>query len=282
MESCGLANKIHVSADTASLLATAGKGHWLIPREDRIVAKGKGEMQTFWLDPSGGVGRAASTQSGGNTSSSGDDPSSSDVLSAESCLGLGLGDVATSLASAISATTAAAPICNFSGKHNRLVSWNSDILSRLLRHIIARREACGIVADPLEKLVQMEADVGRSLLALSEVSEVIDMPPYDNRCDQVDPSTVTLSHEVTRQLHHYCQTISALYRENSFHNFEVRVRGHCFLLLSCSRKRFLLLSQPILHDSYVVESILTSLNPHNDTMISHTLHCPPFSSTRHM
>lgn len=201
-----MANKIHVSADTANLLTLGGKGHWINPRDDRVVAKGKGELQTFWLDPRG-VGPAASIQSGG-ASSVGDDQS----LEGLSESGLGR------MASLASATTA--PVLNYSGKHNRLVSWNTDIMSRLLRQIIARRESCGIFPDPLEKLLQMEADVGRSRLALSEVREVIDMPDYDLRLDQVDPSTVILSHEVTRQLHDYVQTVAAMYRENPFHNFE--------------------------------------------------------------
>ena len=46
MESNGVKGKIHISQSTADELITAGKAQWLIPREDKIVAKGKGEMQT--------------------------------------------------------------------------------------------------------------------------------------------------------------------------------------------------------------------------------------------
>lgn len=52
MESTGEADMIQLSLDTHDLLVQAGKEHWLAPREDRVVAKGKGEMQTFWLNPS--------------------------------------------------------------------------------------------------------------------------------------------------------------------------------------------------------------------------------------
>jgi hypothetical protein len=38
-----------LSAETANLLVAAGKGHWLEKRMERVVAKGKGEMETFWL-----------------------------------------------------------------------------------------------------------------------------------------------------------------------------------------------------------------------------------------
>lgn len=39
---------VHISKETADLVTQAGKGHWLTMREDKIVAKGKGEMQTYW------------------------------------------------------------------------------------------------------------------------------------------------------------------------------------------------------------------------------------------
>lgn len=49
MESNGEKGKIHVSQATADALIKAGKEKWLTEREDRIVAKGKGEMVTYWV-----------------------------------------------------------------------------------------------------------------------------------------------------------------------------------------------------------------------------------------
>jgi class 3 adenylate cyclase len=49
MESNGARGRIQVSQETADLLVGAGKGNWLTPREDKILAKGKGELQTYWL-----------------------------------------------------------------------------------------------------------------------------------------------------------------------------------------------------------------------------------------
>ena len=49
MESTGVRGRIQVSQSTAALLTAAGKGHWLQPREDKVNAKGKGLLETFWL-----------------------------------------------------------------------------------------------------------------------------------------------------------------------------------------------------------------------------------------
>ena len=46
MESNGEKGRIHVSQATADALTKGGKTNWLTPREDKIVAKGKG---TIWL-----------------------------------------------------------------------------------------------------------------------------------------------------------------------------------------------------------------------------------------
>ncbi len=47
--------RIHVSEATAECLRVSGKGHWLTAREDKIVAKGKGEMQTYFVQISPGT-----------------------------------------------------------------------------------------------------------------------------------------------------------------------------------------------------------------------------------
>ena len=43
MESTGQRDKIQVSQETADLLLGAGKTHWVTQREDKVIAKGKGE-----------------------------------------------------------------------------------------------------------------------------------------------------------------------------------------------------------------------------------------------
>jgi class 3 adenylate cyclase len=52
MESTGVANRIQLSQDTADYLILADKGNWVSPRQEKVVAKGKGQMQTYWLESS--------------------------------------------------------------------------------------------------------------------------------------------------------------------------------------------------------------------------------------
>jgi hypothetical protein len=49
MESTGKRERIQISQETADLLFDAGKKNWITPREEKVVAKGKGVMQTYWI-----------------------------------------------------------------------------------------------------------------------------------------------------------------------------------------------------------------------------------------
>jgi hypothetical protein len=50
IETTGVPNKIHMSTETADLLIEAGKAMWVVPREGMVLAKGKGELRTFWFN----------------------------------------------------------------------------------------------------------------------------------------------------------------------------------------------------------------------------------------
>jgi hypothetical protein len=47
MEQNGTKDRIHLSKETAGLVVEAGKSKWIVPREDKIVAKGKGKLILF-------------------------------------------------------------------------------------------------------------------------------------------------------------------------------------------------------------------------------------------
>ena len=49
MESTGKPSQVQCSQQTAELLQDAGKHSWVFPREDIVHAKGKGNVQTYWI-----------------------------------------------------------------------------------------------------------------------------------------------------------------------------------------------------------------------------------------
>jgi hypothetical protein len=51
MESTGSKSKIQVSQATADLIIIGGHPDWIKPREEIVFAKGKGDLQTYWLSP---------------------------------------------------------------------------------------------------------------------------------------------------------------------------------------------------------------------------------------
>lgn len=50
MESTGHRGRIQISQSTADNLILVGKDRWIRAREDKVEAKGKGTMQTYWLE----------------------------------------------------------------------------------------------------------------------------------------------------------------------------------------------------------------------------------------
>jgi len=92
MESNGVRGRIHVSQATADALTARGKGNWLTPREDKIVAKGKGEMQTYFVTVSAGAGTVNTASVA--ESSDGDGPEEEVAIGEEVSGAAGNGDAA--------------------------------------------------------------------------------------------------------------------------------------------------------------------------------------------
>jgi len=200
VETTGQANKIHLSQDTAELLIASGKGHWVTLREQKVIAKGKGEMQTYWLDVKGDNGRSKSSDNSESTAS----PEMSRVTQARN-------------------SSDGEDTKRMSEKQLRLVDWNVDIMKRLLREIVARRDACELTPDSVSRIRLLEhTKLGKESGVLDEVEEIITLPKFNAKAaeNQKDPDSFDLSEEVSKQLHEYVQTIAAMYRHNPFHNFE--------------------------------------------------------------
>lgn len=176
LETSGEGNRIHVSETTASLVRAAGLGHWVTEREDMVQLKGKGEMKTFWLSP---VRR---------------DSNASGEMSADSCH-----------------TAASVTTTKQSFDNGRLVSWNADVLLRLLKQIIASRENV-----PSTTAIKWKS---RGTMPLEEVKEIIELPEQTSGLRQ-DPASITLDPSVANLVHEYVAALAELYRKNPFHNFE--------------------------------------------------------------
>jgi len=78
MESNGVKGRIHCSQETADALILEGKGYYLTPREEKIVAKGKGELQTYWILETDTKYSTCSTKYSTSSTSEGISSSSSD------------------------------------------------------------------------------------------------------------------------------------------------------------------------------------------------------------
>jgi len=192
MESNGIRDKIQLSQETADLLIAAGKTNWLSQREDLVYAKGKGEMQTYWLEISTRNGSSVmdSSQSGSSIADDSDDR--------------------------VASTSRV-----FDSKTTRLIEWNVDVLLRLLKQIVARRNVCENDAQdrrPDESFFVQQQKSGK--MTMDEVAEIITLPEFRETDGAQGDDNVELPSIVVQQLHDYVCNIASIYRDNPFHNFE--------------------------------------------------------------
>uniref|UniRef100_A0A7R9WW54 Guanylate cyclase domain-containing protein n=1 Tax=Craspedostauros australis TaxID=1486917 RepID=A0A7R9WW54_9STRA len=219
MESTGSPGRIQVSREMADELVHAGKGHWIKPRSDKVLVKGKGEMQTYWLEVKGesnstnGMESSASkvktAQTDSETSSSGEGHTTQMVMEEEH----------SEVADEPSVVTMGNK--RLTDRLQRLVNWNVDLLSRLLQEVIARRQTKGTAPDPEEHLSGLEKDIlHTSENSLAEVCEIIKLPAYRPEFKLANPAAVLLSDEIIEQLRHFITMLALMYHDNPFHNFE--------------------------------------------------------------
>jgi hypothetical protein len=107
-------------------------------------------------------------------------------------------------------------------KIKRLVAWNVDVLKRLLKQIVAKRNAEARqqydMNHPL--MMKVEMNIGCDTYVLDEVADIIRLPGYSNVKIAEDPNTIVLPDGVEDQLRLYVSSVAAMYRDNPFHNFE--------------------------------------------------------------
>jgi hypothetical protein len=178
-------------------LIAAGKEHWVTLREDKVVAKGKGKLQTYWLNVKNdaAVSAHSSEESG---SSQGFDIAEN-------------GPVKRTVVSTLTA------------KENRIVDWHVDLIRRLLTNIVAHRQALGVKPDAADRMKVAERDLKKpDQMVIDEVQDVIMLPQYDAEAAQklAEIESVEIDPIVISQLRNYIHSIALMYCDNPFHNFE--------------------------------------------------------------
>jgi len=96
----------------------------------------------------------------------------------------------------------------------RLVSWNIDVLERILKQILAKRQASG---KKNQYLPMLRSPEGKTVV--DEVVEAIEFPPFDafSSQDKLDVSSISLDVTVRAQLHEYVSHVCSQFRDNAFH-----------------------------------------------------------------
>jgi hypothetical protein len=98
-----------------------------------------------------------------------------------------------------------------SAKVDRLVDWNVDLLTTLLKEIVARRESNGTVPESDERLTAIENEPKD--VPLSEVQEIIRLPAF-RRGRQSDPAKVSIDKKAVYQLNMFIVNIAGMYHDN--------------------------------------------------------------------
>ena len=116
-------------------------------------------------------------------------------------------------------------------KIKRLVKWNADVLLRILKQVVARRQALeSLGMDESHTSVESKHDhedeirrrstCGKTVI--DEVKEIIELPKFNSKAAKVekDPKEIEIDPKVVQQLHDYVTVIASMYRtEVPFHNF---------------------------------------------------------------
>jgi class 3 adenylate cyclase len=205
MESTGVPDRIQLSQETADLILAAGKSSWIYAREDKVNAKGKGMLQTYFLQLEENC-----DLSNGRSQNSGEDDTTTRLTSFE--------DTEDFIELAKVAEKAKATPLG-SAKNLRLVEWNADLLLRHLKQIVLQRQRVKrLPQPPANEDIFLQRKAGMTVI--DEVKEIIDLPGCDNASTAKDDEDVKLDPEVVDQLRLYMKEIGGLYQNNPFHNFE--------------------------------------------------------------
>eukprot|EP00934_Nitzschia_sp_Nitz4_P009170 Nitzschia sp. Nitz4//scaffold37_size175936//139425//149009//NITZ4_002062-RA/size175936-snap-gene-0.260-mRNA-1//-1//CDS//3329549836//9160//frame0 len=98
----------------------------------------------------------------------------------------------------------------------RLIEWNTDLLKRLLKNIVAYRRDMGVKGGAGGfRLNRRTGSIVRD-----EMVSAIALPRYEKDKAVTRPSTIDLGPEVEKQLRKFVSCIAGLYHDHPFHNFK--------------------------------------------------------------
>lgn len=238
-------DRIQISQETADLLVSAGKSHWFCKRDGLVKAKGKGELQTYWLTTTtggGGGGRRGSVGGAGERRSSiGNGPSTrrgsmgarrASLTGSRAPSTRSTSSNAKSQPTSPEQTPALLMGAVLSKKEQRLVDWNCELLQQLLRQIVARRnfvKNARLLNVQFTAMMSELPKIGGKMLGtgsttpLDEVVEVINLAGFDEAAYRgtTDARQTTLDAMVVTQLRRYVTILASKYRDNPFHNVSI-------------------------------------------------------------
>jgi 3'5'-cyclic nucleotide phosphodiesterase/Adenylate and Guanylate cyclase catalytic domain len=227
MESTSTMSHIQVSSATAEELTKWKRGKWIKPRDGTVMVKGKGNMQTYWLETKEESNQRAKL---GKASKHRRETVEMAVLQETDDEG-----TETSLAEDEEETYHDNEDKKMT-KTERLVEWNVEVLKKLLQQILAARADYTLEKgrNNIQKLAKVEVELkggseegnheggGGNTKVLDEFQEIITIP-YMNVNElrkRKDPDSILIPPQVVEQLRDLLSLIACFYRPNPFHNFE--------------------------------------------------------------
>lgn len=186
IESTGLPDQIHISEQTAQELTKREKSDWFIQREDKVVAKGKGQLQTYWLLLDSGL-------------------VCDSTLITEKDKGV----------APVRVVVVDGDPHKSSDPHSNFIEWNTEVIAQLLSNVVASRPILKFEKSGSQMTPESVTELGRSLGTTTdirgEIADVIPMPFWAGKNTSTQDKLV--DQETVHEIRKFVAAIAALYND---------------------------------------------------------------------